>query len=139
MIFRVGVVGSCPPTKFDIPAAERAIKLAYDTIAREYGGHRIVIVSGLTNVGVPALAYAEAVKRGWRTVGVACRLACQHPLFDVDQTIIVGDNWGDESKTFVSSIDAIIRVGGGAQSRAKVAEIRRIGKPVYEYDIPIYS
>jgi hypothetical protein len=122
---------------FDEDAAKRAIVEAYDAIANEYPDRQITIVSGLTNVGILALAYAEAAKRGWRTVGITSKKALTYDCFPVDESQIVGEDWGDESPTFVACIDVIIRIGGGKQSHAEVALIKEAGKPVYEYDIPI--
>lgn len=38
----------------------------------------IEVVSGLTQLGVPALAYEEAVRQGWRTIDVACSKAFKY-------------------------------------------------------------
>ena len=136
--FRVGVVGYCPPTKFDENEARRMIIDAYDQVAEIYAGHpAIAIVSGLTNVGVLAIAYEEAVKRGWKTVGVACQRAMEHELFPVDEQLVVGDNWGDESSAFVSILDAMIRIGNGKQSIRETEEVRAQGLPTFEYDLPV--
>src|SRR5690349_19015828 len=110
---RVGVVGYCPPTKFDETEARRLIVEAYSEITRRYPHRTITVVSHLSNVGVPKIAYQEATKRGWRTVGVACGRVTDHPLYPVDEQFIIGKNWGDESASFVGTIDAIIRIGGG--------------------------
>lgn len=80
----------------------------------------VQIVSGLTNIGIPAIAYELAKKHKWKTVGVACKKAKDYEVFPVDEEIIVGDEWGDESKTFLENIDVLIRVGGGKQSFKEV-------------------
>lgn len=140
MEFRVGVVGSCPPTKFDEVAAQAAIVDAFNAIAADYSDYTITIVSGLTDVGVLALAYAEATKRGWRTVGFASKRATEHPLYPVNENHVVGETWGDESPAFIDYIKngAIIRIGGGKQSHAEVAIMKSMGRPAYEYEIPIF-
>ncbi|HVI68952.1 MAG TPA: hypothetical protein VM581_00675 [Magnetospirillaceae bacterium] len=132
---RIGVVGYCPPTRFDEEEAARLIVTAFDVVANYYAGRSIVIVSGLTNVGVLALAYAEAVKRGWRTVGITSARALEHPLFPVDEKHIVGENWGDESPTFVANIDALVRIGGGKQSHAEARIVASSGRPVFLYEL----
>ena len=76
-------------------------------------------MSGLTNLGVPRIAYEEAIKLGLRTVGIACKQAEQYECFPCDEVILVGDNWGDESRAFLASIDVLLRVGGGKQSVAE--------------------
>jgi len=135
--WRVGVVGYCPPTKFDEDEARRLINEAYDEVVVFSGPAPIAVVSGLTNVGVPAIAYEEAVKRGWRTVGVACKRAMEHSLFPVDEQIVTGDNWGDESSAFVSILDAMIRIGSGKQSLRETDEVRAKHLPTFEYDLPV--
>ncbi len=135
---RVGVVGYCPPTKFDEVEARKMVIDAYNKVQEvfQFGNVFITIVSGLTNVGVLKIAYEEATKRRWGTAGVACERALEHELFPVDEKIIVGENWGDESPTFINSIDAIIRIGGGKQSLHETEIIKSQGKMSFEYDLP---
>ncbi len=135
-VTKVGVVGYCPPTKFDENEALRMIQEAYDKITEQFSGHQIVIVSGLTNVGVLKIAYEEATRRGWRTEGVACKLAEDHPLYPVDEKVIFGEKWGDESPTFVESIQAIVRIGIGKQSLRETELVKSKGFPAFEYDLP---
>ena len=134
---RIGVVGYCPPTKFDENEARRMIIDAYDQIAERYADEKIAIVSGLTNVGVLAIAYEEAVSRGWKTAGVACKRAMEHELFPVDDRLVVGDNWGDESPEFVKILDGMVRIGMGKQSIRETDEVKAQGLPAWEYDLPI--
>lgn len=132
---RIGVVGYSAQ-KFDEAEARRMIIEAYDTFDARYLDKSKVVVSGLTDLGIPALAYREAVRRGWRTVGIACSKAANYDCFSVDERIIVGNNWGDESPTFLDSIDVLVRVGGGNQSMNETAEMRTRSKPIIEYDLP---
>lgn len=140
---RVGVVGYCPPSRFDEVEAARLVVAAYDAVveyvAQCHPGASITIVSGLTNVGVLKLGYAEAARRGWRTVGITSERALEHPLFEVDEKYIVGKNWGDESETFVASIDALVRIGGGKQSHAEAKIVADSGRPVFAYELPLLS
>ena len=46
------------------------VKKSFDELKKIYGGN-ITIVSSLTNLGMPALGYTEAVNRGWKTCGIA--------------------------------------------------------------------
>ncbi|MDD5165049.1 MAG: hypothetical protein PHG25_00730 [Candidatus Pacebacteria bacterium] len=133
---KIGVVGYCPPTKFDEVKAAQMIEEAYSKTQAAFPDRSVVIVSGLTNVGVLAIAYAEATSRRWRTVGIACKKAVEHRWYPVDESIIVGTNWGDESPTFLKSLDGIIRIGGGKQSYREVEVIKSLGKFVLEYDLP---
>lgn len=96
------------------------------------------IVSGLTNVGIPALAYELAQNYELETVGIACDKAFEYELFPVDKRIIVGEDWGDESKTFLNYCDALLRVGGGEQSLAEIQAFKEL-KPdavVVEFELP---
>jgi hypothetical protein len=133
----IGVVGYCPPTKFNEKTARQIVRDAYDRCRKHYAGIEIEIVSGLTNVGVLAIAYEEAVKRGWKTIGVGCRRAFEHPIFPVDEQVVVGDEWGDESDEFIGMIDGIIRIGVSAQSVRETSKVKVRGLPTWEYDLPI--
>lgn len=64
-VFRVGVVGfSGAP--FDKEKGRRAIVAAFDAVAESFSPRplSVEIVSGLTLMGVPQLAYEEAARRG---------------------------------------------------------------------------
>lgn len=132
---RIGVVGYSPPSKFDIQEANKMIKEAFNAVNILYPNRSKAVVSGLTYSGIPALAYQEAVQRKWRTVGIACSKASNYKCFPVDEKIIVGNEWGDESPTFLNSIDVLIRIGGGKQSLREAAETKARGKQAIEYDL----
>jgi hypothetical protein len=134
---KVGVVGYCPPTLFDEDKALTMIQDAYNKVAEQFCDCKIVIVSGLTNVGVLKIAYKEATKRGWRTVGIACERAQEHELYPVDEKLIVGKNWGDESTAFIEALQAIVRVGVGVQSLKETELVKSKGLPAFEYDLPM--
>lgn len=88
-------------------------------------------------MGIPALAYREAVKKGWKTVGIACEKAKEYDLFDVDEKHIVGKEWGDESESFLDMIDMMIKVGGGKQSKEEAEKAKKMGKLVFEYELEL--
>jgi hypothetical protein len=68
---------------------------------------------------------------------VACKKAYDFEWFKTDeQPIIIGDNWGDETDTFVKSIDALVRIGLGKQSLLESELVRKRGSKTYEYDLP---
>ena len=136
---RIGVVGYSPPTQFDENKARRALNRIFDRIAGNADGKDIAVVSGLTDVGVPSIAYHTAKERGWRTVGVACSKASEHKCFPVDEQIIVGDDWGDESETFLGKCDILIRVGGGKQSHTEATAFKAQGGTVYEFNLAAIS
>ncbi|MBN2052704.1 hypothetical protein JW756_04325 [Candidatus Woesearchaeota archaeon] len=138
MVLRIGVVGYCPPTRFDEGKAGQLINEAYNRIRIDFSGFDIIVVSGITNCGVLKIAYEQAKKRGWKTAGVGCKKALdfKNNWFPIDEEpVIIGDNWGDESEYFINSIDALIRVGGGPQSLRESDAVKKMGKPVYEYEL----
>ena len=132
-MIKVGVVGYSA-NKFDIEKAKNIIKEVFDSFEKKYG-KEVVIVSGLTALGIPLLAYKEAKKRNWKTIGIACKKANEFEQFPVDKKIIIGEEWGDESETFISMIDILIRIGGGKQSHNEVRMAKSKGIPVIEYDL----
>ena len=131
---RVGVVGYSDK-KFDKKAALELLRQGFDELI---GSRKNVeIVSGLTDLGIPGIAYKEAVERGYRTVGIACKKASEYKCFECDESIILGEEWGDESGRFLEYIDVLIRVGGGKQSLAEVKSAKKMGKEVKEYELEI--
>ena len=132
---RIGVVGYSGQ-KFNTIKALNLIRKAYDNINSLYPKESKTIVSGLSNLGIPAIAFREAIKRKWRTVGISCSKASKFTCFPVDEKIITGTEWSEESPVFLNSIDILVRVGGGNQSITETAEMKRRGKPVFEYDLP---
>ena len=131
---RIGVVGYTTQD-FDKDKALELIKETYDFLDKRYEGLSKVVVSGLTNIGMSAIAYQEAVDRGWKTVGIACSKAKNMDWFPVDKHIITGDKWGEESSLFLNSIDLLVRIGGGKQSITETIKMKKMGKPVYEHNL----
>ena len=131
---RVGIVGYSKPC-FNIEKAKDIISDAFDEVEREFPDDEIVIVSGLTDLGVPSLAYQEAVERGFKTVGIACIKAYENDCFPVDESIIEGEEWGDESVVFIKNIDVFIRIGGGPQSMKEEQMAREANIDVITYDL----
>lgn len=127
---RVGLVGySALP--YDKVTARRLLRKAFSQIEADYPGVPKRLVSGLTNMGIPAQGYKEAVKRGWATEGISCSKARGMKWFPVSTTRLVGKNWGDESPYFLRRIHVLVRVGGGSQAKVEVAKAKRMAKPVY--------
>jgi hypothetical protein len=105
-------------------------------------GHcdRFELVSGLTDMGVPGIAY-HFVTQGKlnqetyvKTVGFACSKAKDFPQFPVDEKHIIGTEWGDESSAFIEYIDALIRIGDGEQSIRECNTFKKLypNKPIEE-------
>lgn len=118
MAHRIGVVGYSS-WKFDEDKARAILRDVLSLRALHYPNS--VVVSGYTDLGIPALAYQQAVELGMGTVGIACADAKNYPCFPCDEVIIVGEHWGDESPVFLDYIDELIKVGGGPQSEAEYA------------------
>jgi len=132
---KIGVTGYSAQ-KFDIPEAQRMLKEAYNHFNSQYPDRPKAIISGLTDLGIPALAHREAVARGWRTIGIACSKASEYECFPVDEKIIEGEDWGQESPKFLETLEVLVRIGGGGQAKRETAEAKLKGKPVIEYDLP---
>lgn len=67
---------------------------------------------------------------------MSCAKAFEYKCFPVDDVVIVGNSWGDESPTFLSMIDVLIRIGGGKQSHHEADLARIQGKRVIEFELP---
>lgn len=130
----VGVMGFSGK-KFDTELAQVYLEQAFNQVESVANGRRISIVSGYTDLGIPAMAYREAAKRGWETVGIACAKAQDYDVYPCDEVEIVGSNWGEESPTFIAKCEMFVRVGGGAQSFDEVKAARSAKKDVIEYDL----
>lgn len=137
-MYSIGVVGYMG--NFDEKEATEKLREAFQEATKGKGNEPIRVVSGLTNEGVLALAYQIAQERGWRTAGVACEEGEKYPQFNVDDKIIKGKNWGDESQTFLDECQALIRIGGGNQSRNEAKLFKQQGKgPTYEYEVTVLN
>ena len=135
-MFSIGVVGYSG-AKFDEETAKTLLETALDLMENIYKNHgEFELVSGLTDMGIPAIAYRIADKKGWKLVGIACELADENPCYDVDEVIIEGKDWGSESQTFLNRLDVLIRAGGGPQSMDETEKAKKMKIPVYEFDLP---
>lgn len=134
MPLQIGVTGYSL-TSFNEATARKYIANGFTKIHTQHNAQTPVIVSGLTDYGIPALAYREADARNWSTRGIAPRQARLFPWYPVDSYTLRGDNWGDESEYFLREIDVLLRVGGGSQAvtEARLAATQNI--PLYEYTL----
>lgn len=137
---RIGVVGFSR-SQFDHDEARAKLRECVEAALARAGvaPGDAELVSGLTNQGVPRLAYELAAALGMRTVGVSARqaLRVRAGVFPVDEQVIVGERFGDESAAFLARIDVLIRIGGGPQSRREAeafrAELERRGAPIDQH------
>ncbi len=125
----IGVIGYSAKS-FNKNKARIIIQETYDELEEKY--NTVCIVSGYTNIGIPKIAYEEACKRNWKTIGIACKKAHNYETFPVDKSIIVGEEWGDESDEFLNNIDVIIKIGGGEQSMKEINKAKQKNIPIYK-------
>ncbi|MFH1850526.1 MAG: hypothetical protein ABH879_10205 [archaeon] len=130
---------------------------AYDIIEARFSD--ILIMSGLTDVGIPAQAYRLATERGYETGGIACERAREYECYPTtEEPIIIGKYWGAVIPVFVQGVsaiaevdpdkfqqyfghphyglDAMIRIGGGPQSARETQRTKELGRPAYEFGLP---
>lgn len=134
--YRIGVVGYSS-AYFDRTEGRKLLEGLIKEAKKDCpNDHKISIVSGLTNLGIPAIAYQIAADEGYHTVGYACSEAEKFACYPVDTKHIIGTDWGDESEEFLSNIDALIRVGGGKQSKEETAKAKKQELPIFEEELP---
>ena len=133
---KIGVVGYSDDKKFDQNIAKALLTIALDIVESDMDDSEYELVSGMTNMGVPKLAYDIAKENGWKTVGFTAEEAKEYDCYGVDEEIIVGKKFGDESEDFIKYIDCLVRVGGGKQSIKETEMAKESDIPVYEYDLP---
>ena len=124
------LAGWCPPTVVDETLSDGAIISALDLINKLHFGEDITLVSGLTDVGIMRVGYRFARNLGWTLFGVTSGKAISkgYPLFEVDHQEIIGDNWGDESESFIAYAKTatcyFINVAGGDQAGREEQMVR---------------
>ena len=133
--YRIGLVGYSRDN-FDHELAEQYLRQAFETLKQQFNRH-VVLVSGWTDCGIPALGYRVAKELGWKTEGLSAQQAMEYDLFPVDYSKIVGEKFGDESEYFINSISKLIRVGGGPQSLKEVQMAKEKGIPVIEFELEL--
>ncbi|MCB9637383.1 MAG: hypothetical protein H6728_10405 [Myxococcales bacterium] len=124
---KIGVVGFSSP-HFDQEAAKQQLEEHLQHVFSVWGvtPEQTELVSGLTNMGVPKLAYQIADTLGMITIGFSAKqaLRVKSGTYPVARRIVVGEKFGDESEEFVAYVDVMVRVGGGPQSRHEVELFR---------------
>ena len=123
-MLRLGVAGYSGQ-KFSEQTARRYLIEGMDEFVQHFEKdpkEKIEIVSGLTDVGIPALAYRIGEQRGYYLVGITAEQGLEYELYPVSKKIIIGQNFGDESPRFLKYIDGLLKVGGGRQSREEYRE-----------------
>ncbi len=128
---KIGIMGYSTQ-EFDVDKAYKILDGEFKELAEIYNDD-VEIVSGLTNLGIPAIAYELATKYGFTTIGIACKKAEEYECFPCDHSYIIGLNWRDEYGFFLDYCDEFIRVGGGKQSMEETSKAEDLGKYVKEY------
>ena len=97
----------------------------------------VAIVSGATDLGIPGMVYHTAEKYNFKTIGVMCKRGYDkdNTLYPCDEIYAIGEDWGDESETFISKIDRLYKIGGGEQSEKEKGMAEAAGIPVFEYKL----
>lgn len=127
----IGFVGYSA-MKFDESKAKEIIH----TIFKSFNDDEdYVIISGATNMGIPKLVYEEAENYDMYLMGVMCKDGYTCELYPCDNILAIGNNWGDESETFIDLIDELYKIGGGPQSEKETEMALKKGIPVYEYQL----
>ncbi|MFH1047449.1 MAG: hypothetical protein V1738_04055 [Patescibacteria group bacterium] len=132
----IGVVGYLPPSEFDEKEALLRLQQSFDDIDRRWPDQLKAVVSGLTDVGIHAIAYREAERRGWMTVGICCRRAFDHNLYPCAVKVFAGKDFGDdeEVRAFTKNLNCLVRIGDGPISRRITEQLRNEGLPIWEHD-----
>jgi hypothetical protein len=120
---KIGVVGYSR-SNIDEQLARNLLQACFKKfiLQASVGRLQVEIVSGLTNAGIPKVAYEIAAQWQLKTVGISAREALQagSGVFPVMKQMIIGQHFGDESTAFIKYIDCLARVGGGKQSLREV-------------------
>lgn len=139
-IVRVGVVGYSDK-KFNKVNAWNLLKKGFEQIQSDNNVNKLMVISGLTDLGIPSLAYYIARQNDWNIGGIAPAVALEYKWFpmsnDGDELLIVGEDWGDETPIFLDRIDILLRVGGGVQALYETQLANKRGMKVYEYDLEV--
>lgn len=98
--------------------------------ARARHGDALVVVSGATDAGVLNLTYAACARLGITAMGITAGQAVELTLAPMRYVVPVGWRFGDESGVFVRSIDGLVMLGGGEQSRRELIAASRRGVPI---------
>jgi hypothetical protein len=122
---RIGVVGYSVQ-RFDQQTAAELLNQAIQEIPgiEQVSASDLWIVSGWTNLGIPAIAYQAAEQIGAKTIGIASSKAYKFDCYKADRVHVIGEEWGEESSGFLAAIDVLIRIGGGEQSHREVRMAR---------------
>lgn len=145
---KIGVVGYSR-TNINEAHARALLQTSFKKFITQAHAERleVEIVSGLTNAGVPKIAYELATQWQLKTVGISAReaLKAESGVFPVRKQMLIGETYGDESAYFIQYIDCLARVGGGSQSLCEVEMFKeklhhdpaQLSKLLIEHDLEL--
>ncbi len=110
--------------------AGAAVLREFLTQAKQRHGSRLVVSSGATMEGVPKIIYSLCEELGIEAMGVTSAKAYDYALGKMRYLIVEGEDWGQESATFLRTSDEIIMMGGGGQAKREAIAASTEGKPV---------
>jgi hypothetical protein len=96
--------------------ANRALRSSLQELKLKHDD-RLIVSSGATDEGAPKLAYELCTELSILAMGVTSNRAAAYPLATMNYLIVSGEDWGDESPAFVRTLDELVVLGGGAQTR----------------------
>ena len=133
---KIGFVGYSI-SEFDITKANKILDDIFEEIKNKYTnrGYNVEIVTGATALGIPLLVYQHAAINEYKTIGIMCKQGYNYQLYFCDTIYAIGNDWGDESETFINYIDILYKVGGGPQSNNEADMARSKNKLVFEYEL----
>jgi hypothetical protein len=115
--------------KSDAAAATASLHEYLSELKAKYG-EKLVVSSGATNEGVPKIIYSLCESLGIKAMGVTSAKAADYPLGRMDYLIVMGEDWGQESPTFLNTSDEFILLGGGGQAKREAIAAAALGKTV---------
>jgi hypothetical protein len=111
--------------------ADARTSICYELADRQRRyGERLVVASGATNEGVLRLAYEVCAFLNITAMGIAPDQALEFPLGQMQYVLPFGRAFGDESPVFVRTIDELLVLGGGSQSRREVFAAAEASQPM---------
>jgi len=64
-----------------------------------------------------------------------CNAGFGMQLARLNDLIVEGQDWGDESEKFLSMLDVLYKIGGGNQSITEFEKAKELGIEVHEYEL----
>lgn len=135
-LYKIGVVGFLDEDKIHPDTTKLLEKLVNQLCEMDVSKTSFCFVGGYTNIGINRILY-NCCKANGVLIGAIC--SGKHKEYEcwpnVDYLEVVGYEWGDESETFVNSVDMIIRIDGGAQSHSEILMAKEKDMVTEEFDL----